>query len=223
MNEVGQHPETISNVRKGSTAHYALVAHLIKTLIADRFKRMAKDEVLFKFLTTRVDPAVLVDFHLQAERSALDLAEMSLLTLVDSEKMNSELRRSAEHIQNNFQNIFRTDASENFVAETLVDHRMHWLRGRIHFYRKWLSLTTTADSPTDLAFKSFRNSKAFVSNLDVLFRTDRACADETIRATSSIHRFLMKKHFDYELKSSQELWNEFSEAAFRKTPELSDS
>lgn len=208
--------------KSGVTAHYALLAHLIKTLVADRFKRMAKDEVLFKFLTSKVDPAVLVDYHLQSEKEALDLAEMSLLELVDSEKMNSELRKSAQRIQSNFQNIFRTSESDHFTDEPLIDHRMHWLRGRIHFYRKWLSFSGTATSPLELASSAFQNAKAFRSNLEVLQRTDKDCADETIKATAPLHRFLMKKHFDHELVNSHELWLEFADEAFRKTPELGE-
>jgi hypothetical protein len=203
-------------------AHYILLAHLLKSLVAERFKRMAKDEVLFKFLSNKVDPAILVDYHLQSEKEALDLAEMSLLELVDSERMNAELQKSAERIQMNFHNIFKTDGSENFKSPSLVDHRMHWLRGRIHFFRKWLSFSESSNSPLDLALRAFQNAKAFRSNLEVLQRTDLDCADETVKATTQLHRFLMKKHLDHELKNSHDLWLEFADQAFRKTPELAD-
>lgn len=203
-------------------AHYVLLAHLLKSIVSDRFKRMAKDEVLFKFLSNKVEPAVLVDYHLQSEKEALDLAEMSLLELVDSEKMTAELLKSAERIQSNFHSIFCTDQSENFKSATLIEQRMHWLRGRIHFYRKWLSFSNTANSPIDLALKAFQNAKSFRSNLEVLERTDKSCADEIIRATAPLHKFLMKKHLDHELKNSHELWSEFADEVFRKTPELAD-
>jgi hypothetical protein len=208
--------------KKLDKPHYGILAHLLKGLVAERFKRMARDEVLFKFISSRVDPAVLVDHSLRAEREALDLAEMSLLELVDSERMDAELHKSAEKIQSSFQKIFGNESAKEFVSSELLHQRIRWLKVRIDFYRKWMGYSDEASSPTELAKKSFRSIKSFDSSLKVLFEIDRQCADEIVRATPSLNRFLMRKQLDYDLKSSEDVWQEFKQQAFRKVPELAE-
>ena len=51
-------------------AHYLIVLHLIKQLVTQRYKDMAKDKVLFKFISSRIEPALLVDSSRQAEKEA---------------------------------------------------------------------------------------------------------------------------------------------------------
>ncbi len=181
---------------------------------------MAKDEVLFKFITSKIDPALLVDHNLQAEREALDLAEMSLLTLVDSVRMNSELQKSSEKIQNWFQHIYKEDVSKEFNSPALVGVRIEWLRARIDFYRRWLSVMDAADSSLELAVKAFQNRDRFLTQVRNVLEADKNFATEVIRVTNSLHRFLMKKQMDYELEKSKELWDEFSREAFHKPAEL---
>ncbi|MBN8555101.1 MAG: hypothetical protein J0L93_06640 [Deltaproteobacteria bacterium] len=181
---------------------------------------MAKDEVLFKFLSARVDPAILVDHALQSEREALDLAEMSLLELVDEERMQDILKKSADKIQHLFQNIFGDDRAKEFISEDLLNQRMLWLRVRVEFYRKWLSYSEKVNSPTELAVKTFRSTKNFDANLNRLFKAEKDFAEETVSATHSLHRFLMRKQLDHEIKSFEDIWTDFKVEAFKKFAEL---
>jgi len=197
-------------------AHYIILAYLLRQLVTSRYKAMAKDRVLFKFISSRVDPALLIDHNLQAEKESLDLAEMSLLKLVDSDKMSGETRKSAEKIQASFQGIFGKDISKEFHSESLIILREKWLNVRIHFYRKWLSLSEKAESPIDLAQRTFKTLKKFDENFEPLITTDKELSDEVVRLTESLHRFLMRKQFDYELKHSEILWNEFRVDAFKE-------
>lgn len=201
-------------------AHTALLAHLLKGFVAERFKRMARDEVLFKFLSSRIDPAVLVDHALQAEKEALDLTEMSLLQLVDSKRMEQELFRSGEKIQNAFQKIFGDDISKEFNSERMIEKRTQWLAVRVDFYRKWISLSDDADSPKDLAAKAFRQVKTFEASLAVLHAIDKEFAEELIKSTNALYRFLMRKQMEHETQRSIEVWEEFKKEAFHKPAAL---
>lgn len=55
-----------------------------------------------------------------------------------------------------------------------------------------------------------------------MMKSDEGLAEALVSATDPMHRFLMKKQMEYELKNINELWKEFEEEAFRKTKELSD-
>ncbi len=202
--------------------HYKLLSHLLRSLVAERFKRMAKDESLFKFISSRIEPAVLVDHELQSEKEALDLAEMSLLELVSAERLEAELFKSASKLQANFQKVFGPDVSKSFSSEGLIEKRMIWLGSRVGFYRSMLSISDSVDSPLELGARAFRNLKRFNEALSPILQSDRALADEVVQSTNSMFRFLMKKHFDYELENFETLWNEFKKEAFRKIPELTE-
>lgn len=201
-------------------AHYQILAFLLKSSVAERFKLMAKDEVLSKFISSRIDPALLVDHHLQSEKEALDLAEMSLLHLVDSDRLNAELRRSAERIQLRLSQIFGPEVSAGFVSQKLIEFRTSWLRARLEFFKVWLSAPTRESSPADLARTTFHSSKKFQEHLERIFQTDQKLADEIVRETEPLFRFLMKKQLDYEYLKSKEIWTEFQTEIFRKPSEL---
>jgi hypothetical protein len=202
--------------------NYKMLAHLLKGLVAERFKRMAKDQVLFKFISRRLEPAVLIDLHLQTEREAMDLAEMSLLELVDSDRLAAELSKSAERIQKNFQRIFGTKEDSSYTAEALVEKRSRGLSSRVDLYRRILSLEEKVESPMDLARKSFRNPKKFEIYLTLISKAEHDFSEAILSHTAPLHRFLMKKHFDYELANFEKLWMEYVKEAFKKTPELTD-
>jgi hypothetical protein len=154
---------------------------------------MARDQTLFKFISSRVDPALLIDFHLQSEREALDLAEMSLLQLVDSQRLNDEIHRSAEKIQKAFQSILGEEVSDELASDKLIQCRSAWMKARVDFYRKWLSLSEETSSSLELAAKTFRSAKNFDKDLRLLLLTDKAYGDEVVRVTQSMFRFLMRK------------------------------
>ena len=202
--------------------HYKILAHLLRGLVAERFKRMAKDEVLFKFISHCIEPAILVDHNLQAEREALDLAEMSLLELVSQERLEAELQKSADRIQNNFQRMFGQGVASNYASKDLISLRVNWLSSRVDFYRRMLSLSHEVESPAELGAKAFRSVKKFSICLDAVSKSDREFSEATVSSTNTLHRFLMKKHMDYDLKNSEALWGEFASEAFRKTPELTE-
>lgn len=202
---------------------YQLLAHLVREIITDRFKRLAKDEVLSKFISGNVDPALLVDHYIQSEREAMDLAEMSLLQLVSAERLQSEIHKAAEKIQSNLARIYSSGVSRDFMGSTLTDARARWLRVRIDFYARWMSVSTGASSPKDLARDAFRNLKGFESRLESLIEADRLFSDELVRATPSMYRLLMKKQLDHEIDRAVEVWKEFSQEAFKEAKALPDS
>jgi len=197
--------------------NFPVLAHLLKSLSVDRFRRMARDEVLFKFIADRFDPAVLVDHLVQAEKEALELAEMSLLKLVDSEKLETQLHRSAEKIETHALAILRETGP---VSEALLQARVSWLDARVQFYRRWLSISDHFDSPIDLARAAFRSAKNFQKALDIVIDSERKLADEIVRQTPPLHRFLVRKQMNFEMKSVEEIWEDFTKEAFRETPAL---
>jgi hypothetical protein len=201
-------------------AHYIILAYLLRQLVTERFKSMAKDRVLFKFISSRVDPALLIDHAIHAEKEALDLAEMSLLKLVDSDKMASEVHKSAFSIQSTLQGIFGDEVSKEFASNSIVEIREKWLHVRIDFYRKWLSFSERCDSPIDLVHRTFSREKKFEDALSYVHKVDKMLADETVHLTNSLHAFLMKKQLDYELEHSKNLWAELQKDAFKEQAAL---
>ncbi|MDB5037187.1 MAG: hypothetical protein JWQ35_715 [Bacteriovoracaceae bacterium] len=202
--------------------NYQVLAHLLKNIVAERFKRMAKDDVLFKFISNRIDPALLVDHNIQAEREAMDLAEMSLLKLVDSEHIDIELKKSADKIQKNFQRMFGENASKEYLTKPLIESRVSWLSSRVDFYRRMLSLAEEVESPLELGSKAFRSLRNFNRCLRPITDADRKFADAIVQSTAALNRFLMRKHMDYELKNSEVIWNDYAGEVFRKSPELTE-
>lgn len=200
--------------------HYKILAHLIKHLVAERFKRMAKDESLFRFLSSQVEPALLVDYAQQTEKEALDLAEVGLLKLVNQDLMLAEIQKSARKIQQQLQSLFGDEFSKHFLDEDLIEKRALWLRARIDFYQRMLSLNEKVNDPLELGQRAFRNSKRFYAAFEKVLRSEQDLADEIVQATHSLHRFLMKKHLDHEFQNLENIWNEFGREAFKKLPEL---
>lgn len=181
---------------------------------------MAGEETLFRFVSGKVDPALLVDHALQAERESLDLAEMSLLELVDSSRMKAELQKSAESIQERLTQILNGVVGGNFESPVLIDRRVLWLQARTHFYSRWMSYAGDVESPLELARKAFKRVKVFETSLEALAISDERYADELSRATTSLHRFLVRKHLDQELRQIRLLWDEFMTEAFKETRAL---
>jgi hypothetical protein len=203
-------------------SHYLILARLLKNLVSERFKQMARDEVLFKFVSSNIDPVLLVDLSLQAEREALDLADMSLLSLVDATRMEDELRRSSIRLQSRFQKIYGEEVADNYVSEKLLEVRIEWLRARVLFYRKWLSIADTASTALELGARAFSSSQSFESSLKVLEETQARWAEDIVKATKPLFRFLIKKQLDYESENASNLWQEFRSEAFKKPPQLKE-
>lgn len=200
--------------------HYKLLAHLLKSLTSERFKRMAKDEVLSRFISSRVDPALLVDHAFQAEKEALDLSEMSLLQLVSPDHLRTEILKSSERIQKNFEQVLGSQITSELLTDQLLELRAIWIATRVEFFRRWLSIDEDAETPLDLARRSFKSRKRFEASMARIMEADKTFADALVSATNPLHRFLMKKQMEYELKNSEDLWEEFKEEAFRKVREL---
>lgn len=202
---------------------YKILAHLIREIITDRFKRLAKDEVLSKFISGHVDPALLVDHYFQSEREALDLAEMSLLKLVSAELLHTEVAKAAEKIQNNLKRIYSTQVSGEFSSQALFEARVKWVKSRIEFYARWMSVESKAYSPSDLAREAFRSAKNFQAKVAVVLAADKALSDEITKATPSMYRLLMHKQLQHEIERAVEIWREFSEEAFKESKALPET
>jgi len=201
---------------KKEKASTRVLARLLGELIRDRFKRLAKDEVLSKFLASRMDPALLVDHYLQAERKALELAELSLLELVSPDRLTAELNSASQWIQSNLKEIYG-EAGESFTKDEVLFRRAEWMRSRIEFYSRWLSIQSTTTKPWELAVEAFKNSKSFSNKLERLFRADENMDQALVAATPSFYRLLMKRQLEHELQSAREVWNQFMSEAFKET------
>lgn len=197
-----------------------VLIQLLKNVVADRYKRMAKEEVLSRFLSKNLDPVLLIDLHMRMEREAVQLTEMSLLELVNSERMNSELRKSSIRIQQAYQEIYGEELVPDFAAESLVDLRMRCFRSRLEFYNSFLTVNEAVATSLELAAKAFHRAERFQKKLSSVFDADRNYADELVRQTNSIHRFMMRKQLDYEILKSEEIWLEFKTEAFKEPQAL---
>lgn len=197
-----------------------ILSHLLKKLIADRYKRMARDEVLSKFVSGGLDPVLLVDLNMQVERDSLQLTEMSLLELVTPDRMMAELKRSAKRIQSTYQEIYGEEFLENFFSEPLLDLRVKGMRARIDFYNPFLTVQQEVSNSLELAVLAFNRAERFQKKLSNVIEADRAFNDEFVRETSQINRFLMRKQMDYEVLKTEEIWLEFKTEAFKKPQAL---
>lgn len=197
-----------------------LLIQLLKSNVAERYKRLAREEKLSRFVTDRVDPALLVDLHLQIERQSVELTEMSLLELVTTARMNAELDRSARRIQQSFQEVYGEDLVPNFLSDALVERRVDCLRARVEFYNPLLVVTQNCENSLQLASKAFARAERFQKKLELVSQKDRQYNDELVRETEATHRFLMRKQTDYEVLKSDELWLEFKSEAFKKPQAL---
>lgn len=197
-------------------AQYQILARFIRDIIRDRFKRLAKDEMLSKFMTQEIDPALLVDHYLQAERECVDLAEIGLLELVDSEKLGSELSRAAKKIQENLQRVYGSRVAQNFLSEDLMETRIEWIRARMEFYAQWLSVDSDARNSFDLAKDAFKTSKNLARKLENVLRSDKLLGEGILKSTNSMFRLLMKKQLEHEAAQAKELWEEFIKEVFKE-------
>lgn len=205
---------------KKPNPRFQILAGLVKQVITDRFKRLAKDEVLSKFAAAQIDPALLVDHAFQAEREALELAEMSLLELVTSDRLDRELNVSSRRIQDALSKIYPEEVGAKYPSDALIRSRTRWLRSRIDFYSRWLSVETDAETPLELAIETFRSLKNFNAKLEPVLEADRIYAEDMTKATAILFRLLMKKQLDHELETSEEIWREFAMEAFKPTKSL---
>lgn len=198
------------------------VARIARHIVTERFKRMAKDEVLSKFIQSHVDPILLVDINLQIDREAIDLAEMSLLTLVTGDRMSNELKRSAARIQKAYQDVYgeESDVVRDFSSPELTYLRIDCFRARIELYKVLLIVQDEVGSAYELAVKAFKKAERFQSRIEALLLADKRYNEELVRSTEATHRFLMKKQTEYEISKSEELWLEFKSDSFKETQAL---
>jgi len=206
-------------VKKGRES-YQILLRLIREIITDRFKSLARDELLSKFIAGHTDPALLVDHALQAERESLDLAEMSLFTLITSDLLDMELRKSAVKIQESLKRVYVEDVSKSYLTEGVQAARVGWIRARVDFYARWLSTQSSALTATELVRDVFRRQGGFDERLTKLFESEKILNDEIVRATPPIFRLLMTKQLGLDLERSKEIWAEFAGDAFKETKAL---
>lgn len=207
-------------MEKTSSPHYPLLTHFVRNLVTDRYKNLAKDEKLFRFLSDQVEPALLIDHSITAEREGMDLAEMSLLKLVDTTRMSEEVARTAERVQRSLSTLLGFQIGAEYMNAAALNAREKWLLERVVFYRRFLSLKKDVSSPLELAQLSFRSRELFESALEPLIRSEEELYEELLRHTPALHRFLMKKHWDLQLEVIRHTWEEFSEEAFKETKKL---
>lgn len=199
-------------------SNISILQQVTKSIVADRFKRMAKDEVLSKFISSSVDPILLVDLALQIERESIQLTEISLLEVVTQERMEAEIRRTSKRIQEHYQQVYGEENSvvRDFKAASLLNLRAGTLRSRVDFYNSFLTVESKVETPLELANQAFNRAERFQSKLERVFSSDRSYNDELVRQTEPMHRFLMRKQTDYEILKSEELWLEFKSESFKE-------
>lgn len=197
-----------------------ILLQLLRALVTERYKRMAREEVLSRFMSGRLDPVLLIDLQMRAERDAVELTEVSLLELVTSDRMNAETKRSAIRIQQAYQEIYGEEIVPNFLSDHLVDLRIRSLRSRIDFYNSFLSVPDELSNSLELAAKGFEKAERFEKKLSAVLDADQRYAEELVRQTDSIHRFMMRKQLDHELAKAKASWEEFLREAFKKPQAL---
>lgn len=182
---------------------------------------MAREEVLTRFLNANIDPALLVDLSLQLERDAVDLTEISLLELVDSKRMLSEVKRSAERLQRAFQEIIPEEIFPEMNADHLIECRMRSIRARIDFFNPFLVCEKEVDSPLELAAKAFVDIERFQKRKNAVISADRLFSEEFSKQANQMQRLMIKRHGEHEIKSLQMVWDDFEQEAFKKPRLLS--
>ncbi|TVQ80719.1 MAG: hypothetical protein EA369_01835 [Bradymonadales bacterium] len=199
-----------------------LLSQLLRSIVGERFKQLAREEKLSKFSNQVIDPVLHLDLSLQMEREAIHLAEISLLELVTSERLSSELRRSALRVQEAHQSILAPDEDDEFLkSENLVRARMKALQCRVQFYKAFLTVEeSSVNTPLTLALKAFISKERFSKKLDPVLSADRDYFEELARAAPQIQRFLVKKQADIETQKSENLWREFENEVFRQPQAL---
>lgn len=200
-----------------------LLSVLIKEIITDRFKKMARDEKLTKFLASKIEPAKLVDFHVSAEREALQLSVERVEESLAGGELDRAIQEAALRVQTNFQQIYGSDVLPINQAPELLVARSQWLRSRVDFYTRWINVKASEGSAKDLALAAFRSEKAFRKYLEQIFSADETLCQEVVRSTNPTFRLLMKKQFELESEQARLLWDACSKTWFKAKRELSDA
>lgn len=199
-----------------------VLGQLARWIVGERYKQMARDEVLSKFMSLQVDPILLVDMSLQLEREAIHLAEISLLALVTPDKMQIEARKSAKRIQDGYVQIYGEEnpVVRDFSSPSLLQLRQACIRARVDFYNPFLSIEHKGASPKDLAYHAYLKSDRFQKKVAGFLEADRRYGEELVRQTEQLHRFMMKKQVDVELSRAEALWSEFQLETFKEPQAL---
>ena len=200
-----------------------LLSNLIKEIITDRFKQMARDEKLTKFISTKIEPAQLVEFHVRAEREALQISVQRVESSLAGSTLERALQDSAVRIQSDFQKAYGSDVLPVNQSTDLVVTRVQWLRTRVDFYTRWLGVHSSQSSAEDLARAAFRSEKAFRKYLGQISRADEELSKEVLRSINPTFRLLMKRQFELEAEQARSLWESCVKLWFKETKELSDS
>lgn len=190
---------------------------LIRELITDRFKKLARDESLSRFISGQIDPALLIDVSVQMEREALELTEKNLQQLLSSTTLQEEVEKTSRKIQSHLREVYGEEMGSEFESESLLKARQTWLRDRVEFYSVWLSAQAQSSSLPLLAYEVFKTEKNFKQKVGKILSSDANLRKEIIRCTPSTFRLLMKKQFDLEQKCDEALWKDFSAEVFRET------
>jgi len=199
-----------------------LLSSLLKKIITDRFKQMARDEKLTRFLASKTDPAQLVELHVSAEREALQMALLRVDKGLAGGELDRSLQEIALQIQIRFQKIYGSDVLPINQASQLLDARTQWLRTRVDFYTRWLGVRVEADSAEDLARAAFRSQKAFQKYLRQISLADEALSKEILKSTNPTFRLMMKHQMELEDEQARSIWDSCAKLWFKETKELSD-
>lgn len=199
-----------------------LLGQLTRYIVGECFKRMARDEMLSKFMSLQVDPALFVDLHLQIEREAIHLTEISLLELVTPDRLRNEMVKSGKKIQTGFELVYGEEnpVIKDFQNQSLIQFRELGLRSRVEFYNPFLTVSRKGENFLDLAILAYNSSDRFLKKIEGVLEADRRYNEQLVRQTESLHRFLMKKQTDYQFQKMDEIWKEFLQEAFRSPAAL---
>lgn len=201
-------------------ANAKILLQLLKSVVTERYKQMAKEEVLSRFVTHNLDPVLLIDLNMRMEREAVELTEVSLLELVSSERMLNELQKSSARVQAAYQEIYGENVVGDFSDSNLIEARQRCFQKRIEFYNSFLTANQICSNPLELGAVAFNKAERFQKKLSSLLAVDRSYADELVRQTSATYRFLMRRQMDYEILKSEEIWLEYKKEAFKEPQAL---
>lgn len=198
----------------------AVLLSCLTQMVKHRFKTMAKEEVLSRFLGTSIDPAVLMDLQLQVERESVQLTELSLLELVTAGRLEAEILKASERIQSSYGAIFEQDAPVEFASKHLVHQRARCFRTRVDLFNPFLTNTKLVDDCYRLAQVAFVEQDRFIKKIKSVLDADRSYDEALIKEASSMHRFMLTKQTRYTQELAEQFWVDFGGRSFRKTPEL---
>ncbi len=197
-----------------------ILIYLIREMITDRFKRLARDEALSKFIFNEIDPAALIDVYLQAEKEALQLSQKTLGELHSSTTLQKSLLESSARIHERLGAVYGSDFESGISSSAALESRARWLKSRMEFYSQWMSVESSSHTPETLARDAFKTAKNFKSKVALVLDSEKDLHESLLKTVPTTYRLLFKKQCEHELERARDLWEEFAGEVFKEVKQF---